>query len=480
MVNQDHGNLYDGFARGNTTVLKIQRDQGLPTVKSTITTSPEQNPLVLDIEHATITNPTIDVVQEGTKNVSTLTNLMLPLLQMYSNDSDQDRRYSHAVEELFSLSHDSLSPLKVKPTIILPADKDRIYEEILSRFNIDHLKPQIAISVEASLPGKRYGIQNWAQAMSIITQQFPQYQFNIIYNPAAPMTGYTRVEMENALRAAGILDRTNFVNGSLSELAVLFEQQQLILSNDSGLAHVAGAIENGPRIVTIFLPKDSSTNVWVSSNRQTPVTLLPDRYTQLSPDGGTEQTDEGKKWINEIQPEQVAQKALEALQTTTPSTNEQTPAPAPTSLEAAKESHPAPTGQDEFVRNMREQYVKGVLDIQDSLEKQTGRRLRLSEILTDDLDYYLPETTSFNTAIGGNWVSALRQDLREGTIHSYPSSQGLGNWLVDTFRKIGYTVETQENDGTINITRIVEPSDQRTLDEAFKRMARKRGYTVPD
>ncbi len=312
VVSNEQGDLFSGFASGNVTVLKTPQN-GVERAWSLSESLGDRNPLILGFDDYNGQSPTITSGEQmAGKNVTTITNLLASAIELYNNETDDTRRFSHYVEELFLLPKDSIDPDKAKPKIILPQNKDQLYEAFTTRTGIDRGKPQLAVVVEASMPGKRYSMEHWASVLSQISQQHPQQQFNIIFNPQSQTPGYTRTAIEDALRQAGVLDKAHLVSGSLLELAVLLERQDVVLSNDTGLAHVAGALENGPPVVTLFLPKVFTPKFWVSSKKQIPVTLPPDEEAAL-PAVDPQESDEQKKPINKISPQKIAQKALELL-----------------------------------------------------------------------------------------------------------------------------------------------------------------------
>lgn len=313
VVNQDSGDLYDTLSQGNIKIIKAPRNEGLGRTRSEIIGSDYQTPLIFDFEHARATNPTIDLEEVNKKKMTTLTNLLIPAIQCYNNTSDKDRRYSIFIEELLSLPENSIDPQIAKPTIELPANKDQLYENLATRCGIDTSNPnQIAIMVEGSSPGKRYGLKNWADVITEIRRTYPNYQFNIIYNKNSPQAGYSKEDISNTLTNAGVISYCHLVDGSLMELSCLLERQKLALSNDSGLAHIAGALKNGPKVVMLFLPKNSSVESWVSTNNHIPITLSNEEERNLE-NVDINEVDENKKLMNKIPPKRVAQKSIEVL-----------------------------------------------------------------------------------------------------------------------------------------------------------------------
>lgn len=322
VVNDQQGTLYDSLASANVHILKTPRGTGVATIKSALASSSANNPLIIDFGSYTDANPEITQTTMGGKTITQLSNLLAPAIQLYNNDTDARRRYSHFVEELFSLSKDSLSPTKAQPFIRLPLDEDRIYQRVARENGIDITNTkQIGLVIEASQPGKRYSLKKWAQVLATINREHPGYQFNVIFNSATDPArgGYTRADIERELNATGVLGQSHIIDGNgkdLTDQAVLLNHQELVLSNDTGLAHIAGALEYGPNIVTAFMPGRFMPVNWISSAKQTAVTIPPGKTSALPPTidpSHDQETDENRKLINLIEPDDIMQKVRTVL-----------------------------------------------------------------------------------------------------------------------------------------------------------------------
>lgn len=325
VVSQDHGKLYDYLASSNVNVEKASRGGGMSKAQQLIVASNPQKPLILEFEHFYDKDPQVETVTNGTQQITEVTNLLPIAVQLYNNDADGIRRYSHFVEELFSLRKNSLGS-KVKPIINLPADKDAIYSRIASKFGIDVSNPdQITIVIEASVSGKRYNIRKYAKLISEISQEYPGYQFNILYNSSASPAsgGYQITDIENALDNAGVRNICHIIDGSdnttitdVSDIAVLLERQKLVIGNDTGIGHMAGAIESGPSVLTLFMPGRFLPKHWLSSTKQQAVTPSASASAGIPatvPSYSDHEKDEDKKYINKIEPEDIMQKVRTVL-----------------------------------------------------------------------------------------------------------------------------------------------------------------------
>lgn len=316
IVSDKHGDLFDAWAtKNNVRIVKAPRGQGLQEAKNQIASSAATKPILLDLEHYRQENPYVEKEQINGKSVTSINSLLAPAVELYNNSTDQERKFAKYTEDLFSLPRNSLDPNVVRPIIELPQNKDDIYNQMVNRFGIDPNRPQISVVVESQIAEKRYPIEYWIRTLALMSQQNPQLQFNIIYNPQSQAPGFSRDNIEERLRADGILDSSHLVSGSLTEMAVLLERQVLTMSNDTGLAHIATSIENGPNILSLHIPY-FPPNFWVAN---------PKKQTALLPP-------EGETSIAAIPPELVAQKALEILGTPTrPIPRPAGPRPAPAS-----------------------------------------------------------------------------------------------------------------------------------------------------
>lgn len=320
IVNQDHGNLYDGLASANVTIKTAPRGQGAQTMQALLAASSQQHPIIFDFEHFLNEGPTIEKTTQGAKNITTLNNLFPAAIEMYNNDTDPQRRYASFMEELLSLPASSIDANKAKPTVTLPANADAMYDALASKTGIDKANPnQIAIVVEASVPGKRYSMDKWAALIEKMKTEYPGYQFNVIFNSAAsPASGaYAKTDIESSLSAHGVLGDCHIIDGGdasvvgeLMDLAALFKHQKLVLGNDTGLGHIAGALEQGPSVITVFMPGRFPPAFWVSSQKQTAVVAT----TNGPADSGAEhERDEAKKGINNTQTEDIMEKVRPVL-----------------------------------------------------------------------------------------------------------------------------------------------------------------------
>ena len=322
IINRDHGEIFEGLKSANLQLVKASRNQTFATAKTLANSGSENNPLIIEMESYGPGAPFIAHEVRNGHNVSTLENLLNCELTLYNNQTDGRSRYSHFIEDLFSLPKDFIGTNDAQTKIPLPdthptmyggKTKQQLYNDLLTRYGIDSSRPQVSINIEASYPGKRYSMQNWIEVMKQIAVQRSDIQFNIMYNSSSTEVGYRKGDIENLINSSGLSGKVHLAPGNLVETAVLMEKQRLVLSNDTGIAHIGAALESGPEILTLFTPKSGfSPNVWCSNAKLIPITLPPREEVAL-PYADIRDNDERKKNINKINPGEVVRAALRLL-----------------------------------------------------------------------------------------------------------------------------------------------------------------------
>jgi ADP-heptose:LPS heptosyltransferase len=327
VIPQQYKTLYQGLTGPNVEIVTFNPGfSGFHTAESLIKRNSNRRPLILDFEtyHTSTDGPSIQSHDESGKQVTALNNMLRFGIERYDWKTDGERRFGHYIEDLFLLNKDSLSPDQARMLVYLPENmpglyknhsipprdisKSEYYQQLLTDKKIDDSKPQIAVVLEGSETHKRYGLDNWAKVIDIMSQKYPGYQFNLIFDPREKINHdqYTPSQIENALSNAGVRDKCNIISGSLLDIAVLLDHQDLVLSNDTGLGHIAAALENGPEVVTIFSPNGAPPDMWTMSPTQHEVYIGTE-------DGDRDQHEERLKKINRINPQQVADVALNLI-----------------------------------------------------------------------------------------------------------------------------------------------------------------------
>ncbi len=316
-------------------IVTQERFKGVEKAVSMINDQKEQNALVLEFEHHT-GRPVLDVLPNGGLVVN---DLFAASAGLYDNGRSGDAKFAAFFSDLFTIPE--AQRFNIKPTIELPENSNQIFEQLKTKYNIDTNKDQVAVVIEASHQMKRYSLQNWQRVLQQLSTERPNTEFNIIFNPTAGT--YTQQQLQSIL---GIVPGVKFVSGNLLETEVLLAHQKLVLSNDTGFAHVAAVLENGPQVISLHIPL-FPPNTWVTNTKRH--TGLMPQNSQLTNEFKSEETDENQKWINKITPEEVVQNALKIL---VPQPLQTTPAPPPTETFEARApiriTRPEPISQQDL------------------------------------------------------------------------------------------------------------------------------------
>lgn len=282
---------------------------GIKTANQTVFTDNNiKKAVVLDFED--ITSPVFAVNTTLPDKDATIMRGLFGATFRYGNQLG-DNRYSAFANDVFDVPPKNRKVEFTPPILKLPPDANELYTEVAKRFGIDTARPQISVVLESGSAGRQYSTAQWAETVRLIQSKHPGLQVNFIVNPFKEADNPTLVDttrLMNEISQAGLTD-AKVVHGKLSELTSLFAKQELILSDDGGIFHVASAIENGPKTIGLFFA--GFANHWVS-NPQKSIAL------ETPPDGRAWQqewgnTNDATKWINKIAPQQIADKADAAL-----------------------------------------------------------------------------------------------------------------------------------------------------------------------
>lgn len=328
-----------------------KRYEGVERSMELIRSKGIQNAVVFEFDH----HSAQPRVARSDNNTIIASDLFSSSVGLYDYDRAGDDRFSQYLAELLSISPPSL--VHARPRIDLPANADEMYQELVDKYKIDSSKKQVGIVIEASLTAKRYSLDQWKQVIEKIRADQPDTEVNIFINTKG---SYSKEELE---RVFGGIENARFITGDMAQNSVLLKHQDLVLSNDTGFAHIAAVVEGGPQVISLHIP-EFTPNVWISSASRHQG-LLPDPKDTTGKFDYDEK-DEAKKWINKIRSEVVSQAALDILRRidtgeippapvrpTTPSTplTRTPPEPTPGTPTEAPASIPLETepGRDIFV-----------------------------------------------------------------------------------------------------------------------------------
>jgi hypothetical protein len=280
----------------------ITADPYHPALKarSLLINSPEDNGIVFEFDHFT-GMPVVDIYPQGKLLVR---DLFAASVALYDN-LPPDQRFTSFFNDLLSIPDNER--VEVTPRVEVPPGSEQIYQKLSKKYRIDPEKRQVGIVVEASHPMKRYSLLQWRETMLLIQDLLPNTEFNIFYNPDKELRSYPEKTLRDVFRA---VPDTRLVKEELGPTMTLLAQQDLVLSNDTGLAHVATIVENGPQVVSLHIPL-FPPSTWVTDERRH-IGLLP-KKEDLTNEFNPDETDENQKCINKIRPEEIARIALESL-----------------------------------------------------------------------------------------------------------------------------------------------------------------------
>ena len=206
-------------------------------------------------------------VTSNGKSITTVNDLFAPAIQLYNNETDGERRYTHFIEEILGLSPDIISPVESRFKVSPPVNNDQVYRNVSARYGIDRSKEQVGIVVEASMDEKRYAMDHWLEVIQKLAVEKPSAEYSIIYNENSGNPNFSKASI-NALLSSlpnNIRRKVHLVSGTMSEITSVISHQSLLLSNDTGLAHLGANLENGPKVVSLHVPR-FSPNLWVSNS----------------------------------------------------------------------------------------------------------------------------------------------------------------------------------------------------------------------
>ncbi len=269
----------------NLEIKTEHRHQCVTKAHELIRSNNERNAIVFDFDFTEERGPYPILELRENGNI-TVHELLSTAVGLYTNGRSGDKRYAEYLGDLLHVTQNDR--VQIMPVLPLPENAADIYRGFETRFAIDANKKQIAVILEGSASYKRYDIKKWLHVLTQIMDD--DNEINVIFQEGGHYT-------EAQLRADLIsIKNVKFIHAPLQELPVLLQHQSLVLSNDTGLAHVAATVENGPKVISLH-SYNNQPNVWVTN---------PDR--QIGIWSGANNKD-----VNEIQPNEIAIKALEIL-----------------------------------------------------------------------------------------------------------------------------------------------------------------------
>jgi hypothetical protein len=202
-------------------------------------------------------------------------------------DRGPERRYADFIETLFTLPAGTIDGRQAQPRLHLVDEDNICYAQLAQAFGLDLNALPIVCFFQSVVLAKCY--ERWDEVLQLLCEQLAfhmprkRIDFVLICGPDEDLPqGMRKADMEEWLgdfhgveANARVLIRST---SSLRDLAILTAHAVLVLSNDTGPGHIAGAL--GVPTVTPFLPGNIySQKVWSSTLFHHGVTLDPNPYS---------------------------------------------------------------------------------------------------------------------------------------------------------------------------------------------------------
>lgn len=198
-----------------------------------------------------------------------------------------ERRYADFVEDLFALPTGTIGGQQAQPRLYLSPDNERRYHELVKALGLDIHAVQVVCFFQSVVLAKCY--ERWDDAMQMLCEEMARRRpeehidFLVACGPEADLPdGFKCSDMEDWFRDfegyKGNAHVRTATIPSLRDLATLIKHARLVLANDTGPGHIAGAL--GAPTVTPYLPGNLySQRVWSSTLWHHGVTLEPSPYS---------------------------------------------------------------------------------------------------------------------------------------------------------------------------------------------------------
>lgn len=240
--------------------------------------------LVLDFHGEHDGQPSLDIVTDADRRITTLASLNRQALRDYARYG-QEQRYATFFRDLFLLPQGSLDGADIQSRIDISAADDARYPALARAFGLDIDALLIVCFFQSVVAAKVY--ERWEETMALISahvaSRFPGRPVNYFVACGPDTTQPVHQEDLAAILggftgSAGNSRVVVAATPSLLDLAIILRHATLALSNDTGPGHLAGAL--GIPTITPFLPGTLySQQVWASSRWHRGVTVSPNPYT---------------------------------------------------------------------------------------------------------------------------------------------------------------------------------------------------------
>jgi hypothetical protein len=220
------------------------------------------------------------------QKITTLARLFRVGIRSYAQRGSE-RRYADFVEDLFGFPAGAIPGEPVQPALRLSADDKARYPELALAFDLNPAALQIVCFFQSVVRAKCY--EHWPEVMQSLCDymawHFPPHKINFL------LACGPEEDLPESVKQAALIEEFQDFTGvqqnarvlvratpSLHELAILISQAALVLANDTGPGHMAGALHIPT--ITPYLPGNIySKRVWSSTLWHRGVTLEPNPYS---------------------------------------------------------------------------------------------------------------------------------------------------------------------------------------------------------
>lgn len=278
-----------------------------------------QQILVVDCHGAHDGMPSLYIqTEQGEHKITTMACLFRVGIRSYAQRGPE-RRYADFIEELFGLPAGAISGKQAQPVLRLSAQDKTRYPALATAFDLNPAALQIICFFQSVVRAKCY--ERWQEVMlplcEYMAQHFPQQRIDFL------LACGPEEDLPESVKQAALIEEFQDFTGvqhnarvlvrttpSLHELAILLSQAALVLANDTGPGHMAGALHIPT--ITPYLPGNIySKRVWSSTLCHHGVTLDPNPYSYRELEAAV--IWDNPEPICSIPPEDILQQVLQCL-----------------------------------------------------------------------------------------------------------------------------------------------------------------------
>lgn len=198
-----------------------------------------------------------------------------------------ERRYADFICDLFALPYATLAGSAVQPRLRLSIAEKHRYQQLIASCDLSPETVSIMCFFQSVVPAKCYEL--WDEVMQLLCQYFADafpgqhLDFLVACGPDKALPdGFKRADIAEWLEDfTGVQHNARvhiYSTASLRDLAILTSHANLVLSNDTGPGHIAGALAI-PTIVPFLPGTIYARPIWSSTLYHHGITLEPNPYS---------------------------------------------------------------------------------------------------------------------------------------------------------------------------------------------------------